>query len=447
MAGPYYVDSNAGGSATGADWTNAFLTLGAALAVDAAGDTIYVAHNHSESTAGAVTYTHNGTIGSPVRILCVNTGTGALSTGAVIATTGANSISLLGNSSFFYYYGIEFQAGDSTNSATIAIANSFNGACMEQCTFYLRGNNTSGRLRFNGLGGSPSDVVLKDCTYRFSHAGQRLQGNSCFVRILGGAVYNGTAPSYLIDNGNYYWSTFEILGVDFQYISTSTYISQVSNAGGLTVYMADCQFPSGWTGPPEYLPESYPGHRTELVNCDGGSTNYKVWISDPYGSVVQDTSVYLDSGVTDGTTSLSYKFSGTTSCNKHNGRFYGPAFNIWNETTGSSVTATVEIVHDGASALNDNEIWLEVMYLGASGVPLGTWTSDGVDVIASGSAQASSSATWTGDTGTGPNGSSTWHQLKLSCTFTPQKKGVVVARVVLAKASTSVYVDPNVTLS
>ena len=47
----YYVWSGAGGSANGSSWANAFTTLTMAFATEVAGDTLYVAHDHAESTA------------------------------------------------------------------------------------------------------------------------------------------------------------------------------------------------------------------------------------------------------------------------------------------------------------------------------------------------------------------------------------------------------------
>lgn len=242
-----------------------------------------------------------------------------------------------------------------------------------------------------------------------------------------------------------YLCDVDIAGVDFSNAATGFYF--IKSANGFTRFVVrDCKLPTSWSGG---LYNSYfsAGCRAEMYNCAADDTNYKIKIQDAFGTVNDDTSVYLDNGTTDGTTSLSYKFAANLYCNNSVGRFYGPEFVIWNETTGSSVTATVQIVHDGASAFKDNEVWLEVMYLGTSGYPQGTWTEDGVDPIASGSAQATSSETWTGDTGTGPNGSTTWNQLQLACSFTPQEKGLVVARVVMGIASKTIYVDPNVTLS
>jgi hypothetical protein len=120
----------------------------------------------------------------------------------------------------------------------------------------------------------------------------------------------------------------------------------------------------------------------------------------------------------------------------------------WNTATGSSKTVTVEIVHDGAAAFDNDEVWLEVQYLSASGTPLGAIVTDRMtNVLSTPAAQATSTATWTGDTGTGPNGSATWNTLKLECTFTPEKAGYIHAKVVMAVPSKTVFVDPLMTVA
>lgn len=118
-----------------------------------------------------------------------------------------------------------------------------------------------------------------------------------------------------------------------------------------------------------------------------------------------------------------------------------PEIMVWNDTTGSSKTLTIEILHDNATALKDNEVWVDAIYLGSSSYPLGTLVSDGASFVATAANQTTSSATWTTTGMSNPN------KQKLSVTFTPQLKGFVIARVIVAKASYTLYVDPVATIS
>ena len=183
-----------------------------------------------------------------------------------------------------------------------------------------------------------------------------------------------------------------------------------------------------------------------MHNCDSADTNYRLWVEDYSGYIVSDTGVYNDAGATDGTTRLSWKMVSSANAEYPLLVLESPEIVRWNDTTGSSITCTVEIVHNSQGSgtngvLNDDECWLEVTYLGTSGYPLGSSISDcKADLFASASAQTTSSASWTGD-------SAGWDTQKLSVTFTPQEKGFIHARVVLAKASATVYVDPLLTVS
>jgi hypothetical protein len=114
----------------------------------------------------------------------------------------------------------------------------------------------------------------------------------------------------------------------------------------------------------------------------------------------------------------------------------------WNETTGSSITVTIETVTDNVT-LTDAEAWIEVEYLGTSGFPLGIWTSDRIANATLGTPanQTSSSETWT------TTGLATPVKQKLAVSFTPQEKGLIRARVAVAKASTTMYYDPLLTVS
>lgn len=182
--------------------------------------------------------------------------------------------------------------------------------------------------------------------------------------------------------------------------------------------------------------------RGELFNSDGAATAYRLWLEDYAGSVKHDSGIYLTAS-RDAGTKISHKFASTANCNFASGRFYGPEMHAYNATTGSSVTATVEVVLDSATAITDDEIWLEVMYPGSSTSPLGTWASDAkANILATATAQTSSTADWTGI-----GGFANPQKRKLTVAFTPQMAGVLVARVVIGKPSTTVYVDPDVRLS
>jgi len=101
----YYVWSGATGSANGTTWANAYTTLTLAYASGKlAGDVFYVAHDHAESTAGAVTLNVSGaSIANPIKVICANRAGSVPPVSAdrrataTVTTTGANNITLNGS--------------------------------------------------------------------------------------------------------------------------------------------------------------------------------------------------------------------------------------------------------------------------------------------------------------------------------------------------------------
>jgi hypothetical protein len=87
---------------------------------------------------------------------------------------------------------------------------------------------------------------------------------------------------------------------------------------------------------------------------------------------------------------------------------------------------------------NDDDVWLDVEYLSDASSPQASFVNDGkADLLATAAGQTASSATWGGST----------TKFKLNTSFTPQQKGWIYCRVKCAKASSTFYVDPLVTLT
>jgi pectin methylesterase-like acyl-CoA thioesterase len=108
-------------------------------------------------------------------------------------------------------------------------------------------------------------------------------------------------------------------------------------------------------------------------------------------------------------------------------------------TTGSAKTATVELI--SSATLNNDEISLELEYLGTASSSLASFANSlPVTVLTAASAVTTSTATWN-------SSPATPQKQKLQVTFTPRTAGRVRARVRLGKASTTVYVDPQVTIT
>ncbi len=285
-------------------------------------------------------------------------------------------------------------------------------------------------------------VEWKDCDVLFSAAGSLLQVGG-FLRWNGGSLLSGgTSPTVLFG----LWPSGDdgcgliCENVDFSNASASINFCAPPPASAKVV-IRNCKLPSSWTGSPKNGSFSTMG-RIEMYNCDSGATNYKLWIEDYLGSIRDETLITHVGGATDGVTPISWKMASASTTLFPLKVLESPEIVVRHGVLGSPttpITVSVEIIRDSATALKDDEIWLEVEYLGSVSSPKGSRINDcKADVLATGANQTTSTETW-GDQSpsmANPN------KQKLSVTFTPQTAGYIHAKVMLAKASTTVYVDP-----
>ena len=442
MATIYVRSTDGSDSDNGSTWALAKATLAGAAAIDAAGDTIFVSQAHSESTASAVTIVLAGTRVAPVRLLCGNDANQpptALETTAVIATTGASNIAVNGG---VYAYGLTFRAGSGASTANITVgANTgvSSYAVYDSCAFEL--NNTSVSSVIRPCGDPSGATQWMDCNVKFGSASQRIEPltSGSFVWSGGGIASGGTSPTTLM--GRHRGSYARLLeALDLSQGSASMNIFTAGtdpNGGGV---IRNCKLPASWVGSLASGTITA-GERFELYNCDSGDTNYRLIIADYAGSILSETTIVRTGGASDGATPISWKMVSSADTEFPDIPLTSPEIARWNETTGSSITVTVEVITDNVT-LKDDECWLEVQYLGTSGVPLGSFVSDAkADVLATAANQTTSSETWT------TTGLTTPVKQKLSVSFTPQEKGFIHAVVKLARASTTAYVCPKLAVT
>ena len=425
-----YVRSTDGSNAdNGTTWALAKATITGAAAIDADGDTIWLSQAHSESTAGAVAPGFAGSVGSPVRILCGDDSAEpptALATTAVVASTGANHITLGGsNARYLYFYGIIFSSGDGINTKGSNV--------FDSCKFRL--SAASNTIILNNDTGAPT--LFRDCSFKFAATGQGFVGGPSVVR--GGSIESGGTTPTALFKANSEGRGIVFDGFDMSALGSA--VNMVSSiVGNLEVTWRDCRLPASWSGS---LHSGTPGAACvlQMFNCDSADTHYRYRKATARGTIVDETTLVRTGGANDGTTTYSFKLVTNTSAIFPAYSLDTPEMVKWNDTTGSAITTTVEILRDSATNLKDNEIWIDVMYLGTSGVPLASFINDGISVVATAADQAASSTTWTTTGMANPN------KQKLSVTFTPQEAGFIHVTVKLAKASTTVYIDPMITVT
>jgi hypothetical protein len=443
----YYVYSGAAGSNNGSSWANAFTTLATAFVTEVAGDTLYVAHDHNEATSNP-SLTSSGTITSPTKVICVDragsvppVSADRRTTAQVSSTTNTN-LSMEGCT---HYDGIIFTAGaGSTSSANLILLGTDNT--------WLRFDNCSLRLGITGasgskilLGGASGNgggtlVELNNTTLSFAST-----ASTTGVSFVGKMKWRNTTSALIgaqVPTNLFTFTTgqrggaIECIGVDLSAMGSGKNICNIASASqGATARFMDCKLDAAVTK--STTPTGHGAIVIDFVRTGATGVNYTFHHQDITGTLTEETTIVRTGGATDGTTPIAWKVVTTTSCN-YSTPFECPLIAIWNDTTGSSKTATVEGVWGGGAVPNDDDIWLDVEYLGSSSSPQGSFVNDGkANLLATAAGQTSSSETWGGST----------TKFKLGVTFTPQQKGWIYSRVKCAKASSTFYIDPLVTLT
>jgi len=235
----------------------------------------------------------------------------------------------------------------------------------------------------------------------------------------------------------------EIVGLELSILSTSQKVLTQDGAGSsgqVTYNISNCKFISsypagmvmsgtiqadGW-GDVDMITSNNTGHGSR-------EEHYRF-----QGSVVGDVSNYRNGGASDGVDSKSWKMVSLSNASYQNSLF-APDIYTWLPSAGS-YTLTMFIANTSSLTLTNAEFGFDYFWMGTSGNPLATISTTMGNVIASGSALTT-------------DGTSTWTGLaspvkqKVAVTFTTTEPGFVRIRPRLARASTTVYVDPLVVVS
>lgn len=413
------------------------------LAAAGAGGTCYVSQAHAQTQASAVTLASPGTYDNLTKVICGNDAADpptSVETAASVTNSSSGGMTLTGSA---YYRGIDLKLTATGVTTTITINNDTakTRTTLDTCSILLSGN--AGNVVV-GVASSNSRSIQRwdSLSLKMPNAtGGTVQIYNAQIRWDGGALLTQTnLPTILFTPQSGYGCDLEVHGVDLSLLgSGKSLVSGATEPVAARITFRNCKLGSSVS-----LVSAAPavsGVRVSAYNCDSGDTNYRLWIEDHVGTILDETTLVMTGGATDGTTTVAWKMTTNASASDLV-PLVSDAFGEWNDTTASSKTVTVEILHDSATNLTDAEVWVKVEYLGTSGVPLGSVASDQrATPLTTAADQTASSVTWTTTGMSNPN------KQKLSVTFTPQEKGSFVARVYLAKASKTIYVNPEITVS
>jgi len=421
-----FVDSNAVGSNDGTTWANAVATLVIADGTASAGDTIAIADNHTETNAANTTYA----FADNVKLICSTvsgsttiTATTALNDQLITQVALDNTIIIKGVN--LYIYGIHVSSSSSLSvDDSVTTENckfTYNTGAVNAAAFNIIANNNSWT--------SINDEFISTANSSINAAAINIaQRTSCLM--INPKITTTRARMFETGQGG----GFTLVGGDAS-ASTSTVLFENSNISSIVA--TGLVMPSTITD--IALNDVAVGAVLTVEGCDNANTVNRQYRGLYQGELFSDTGIVLDS-----TNPASTVTSNKIVSNANAQEFFIPVrFSItkgWADFS-TSKTINIEFCQDGtATDLTDAEIWIEVQYPDDT-TSLYHQDSDRASDNQSAANQATSTASWTGLSGTNAK------QKCLVTTTQTGKAGPYQVFVCLAKPSTTVYVNPKVDIS
>ena len=114
----------------------------------------------------------------------------------------------------------------------------------------------------------------------------------------------------------------------------------------------------------------------DFIRSGSAGVNYTVRRHRHTGTLTEETTIVRTGGAIRWHHADRWKVVTTANCT-YSLPFECPPIAIWNDTTGSAKTATIEGIWGGGAVPNDDDIWVDVEYLGDAASPQGSFVNDG----------------------------------------------------------------------
>ena len=423
-----------GNNADGLTWATAYQSITTALAAASAGETIAIASDHSEAAlVSSVSAIGIGTSADPLIIVTLDrtddTYENMVTGGGRIVQSGTGSDWSLG--AWVVWTGLDIFVADNL------IAQSAGTSHLIDCKIEVSDET----LMDNSSHHVHSFWENVHFVQKTNSSGFTCERGSFFWRG-GSLTFNGGTL------GNFILTATEGTNAIIEDVDLSALSGNLVEASSrrTNILFKRCKFHvdvtlvNGTISNENFFVKSY--------SCSSADIVYQFHEASFYGTVEDDSSVYLDA-TCDGSTGYSAKMVTNASTLE----FYKPLkFKLADIWVAANQVLTAEMLTDNVTLQND-EFWIEVEYpdattkiqgnvlsskLGASSEA--TWTGVPDDSAANLSASAKGAGDWTGESGTPV-------YQKIDLTISGGEEGVHTVWACLAKPSTTVYVCPKITVA
>jgi len=417
------------------NWDNAscFIHYVSYHAATAAGDFVYVDDSHNETLTIAIIAEGSTVKENPIKYICVDKASDALSTGAI--AYGSHATVQTTFSGYGYSYGITWKA---LAGITIAAGWTFesNGGNVLSCN-----KTTVDMISIDGhvkiINGN---IVLSDADLYINFADGVLEW-------YGGSLTAAAGINTLFHSPSTPGLAY-IYGVD---------LSAIGNGGTKTLFDASgtsvgcrnvitcmyCKLPAAATS--WKVCDTWNGEglsRIMLHSCSDENRTYDFYEETCEGILQDNTSIYANAGsITPDSTNYSMSMVTVAGTLDSYVPFDSMPIALWTNST-SAKTFTIEGVWDSAANIEDDEIWAVFVAPSSNASGLGQVVSTRCALLGTPADVPASTATWTGT-----GGFANENKFKIQATITPGKVGPITARVYLAKENTTVYIDAKITES
>lgn len=365
----------------------------------------YVGDDHAETHTASLTIawgTNNLALGM-AKVLCVDHtkvppySSGDLKTTATITTTGNAGITYGSSNESVYTYGITFSSGSGANLVTLNFNTNLGNFILDNCV--LKAPATTGATTKIGISNGNARIILNNTSMYFGatgdgmfvDAGEFIWKNSTIL-----AAGSAVPTNFLSIGTTTQYASILFEGCDLSGLTGNLNSQQLSANPQHSWIVKDCKLNSAMT----VVLGTNPDMQLQFINCDSGATNYKSTRYATEGYEDTSTTYTRSAGAVDpGGQAQARRIAPAARMSQWVRPFNCEPFSIYNKTTGANVTLTVYGAWFGGCLPKNDEIWIDVEYLGTASFPQGVFaTTTKTNILAANADVTTDSSTWTNST-------------------------------------------------